>query len=550
MICCFRHVIHEELSGISRSEVSRCQSDGSGNEVEFSVDRIVTQAAVDVLPQRLYDKAFKAAKIQASKKTRVLALLKHAHSICAVYRPTLSDLDSFVQGWSACEWPALNREQLLADLTLAVDWYRSGDPMFLSALGLELTKHGGFSAGRGVSKRQSSVYFAALLRNAADGDQYAVESLKTFCVGTRSKEVLLDGVVPIFSAQQQTDLAGSSLAACRIFTYGLLPTTVAGRALTHSLMDEQKTSANATVSTFDDPFFPGAVRHLYLRLFRSGIYRYPRLKQLIESERWDSTELKFAVDDLQKVPKNVLAQFMDLPTLSYDLKGNDSRSRASTGRAVQEAQSSVVTNNVDADDEVLVFLNLWHQTESASSKGTMCFDNRRLAFTRGGGELREAVWLKAMEGLDATDSVVEPSTLASGTTQNPARNAASNSETHMPFVRFVAVEVSPEREDFDRKHQEYAVRVLEEMLVNPPEDYSPAAWMSSAAKGSPQWRTDLANVFARRSAIDLKSDDAITYPILARCPCGEGLTTEWQHQNCFLPPDWLRNRWVAASGHC
>ena len=214
----------EELSGISRSEVSRCQSDGSGNEVEFSVDRIVTQAAVDILPQRIYDKVFKAAKIQASKKTRVLALLKHAHSICAVYRPTLSDLDAFVQGWSACEWPALKREQLLTDLTLAVDWYRSGDPTFLSALGIELTKHGGFSAERGVSKRQSSVYFVALLRNAADGDQYAVEALKTFCVGTRSKEVLLEGVVPIFSAQQQTALAGSSLAACRIFTYGSLPT--------------------------------------------------------------------------------------------------------------------------------------------------------------------------------------------------------------------------------------------------------------------------------------------------------------------------------------
>ena len=103
-------------------------------------------------------------------------------------------------------------------------------------------------------------------------------------------------------------------------------------------MEEQKTSANATVSTFDDPFFPGAVRHLYLRLFRSGLYRYPRLKQLIESERWDSTELRLAVDGLQKVPESVLTQFLALPTQSYDLKGNDSRSRASTGKAVQEAQ--------------------------------------------------------------------------------------------------------------------------------------------------------------------------------------------------------------------
>ena len=94
--------------------------------------------------------------------------------------------------------------------------------------------------------RQSSHYFAAVAQAARAGDESAWESLSTFCLGTRSKEVQLSRPQAVFSEEQDTDSPTKVLSACRKFTYGNLPTTVAARALTHTLSEFQKKDPNSS----------------------------------------------------------------------------------------------------------------------------------------------------------------------------------------------------------------------------------------------------------------------------------------------------------------
>jgi hypothetical protein len=92
---------------------------------------------------------------------------------------------------------------------------------------------------------------------------YPLEVLKTFW-STTSKEVRLN-VEAVYRDDQKVELKGKTLAACRIFPYGSLPTIGAGRALTHAITEHHKNDPKNTISAFDDPFLPGAVRHALMR---------------------------------------------------------------------------------------------------------------------------------------------------------------------------------------------------------------------------------------------------------------------------------------------
>ena len=74
-----------------------------------------------------------------------------------------------------------------------------------------------------------------------------------------------------------------------------LPAIICGRCLTQAITDAHKHDPCASIAAFDDPFRTGAVRHFLLRLYRSGLYRYPRNGQLLSAEGWDEGAFEGAV---------------------------------------------------------------------------------------------------------------------------------------------------------------------------------------------------------------------------------------------------------------
>lgn len=179
-------------------------------------------------------------------------------------------------------------ESILRENMRALElWRATGDPIHLSALGVELSKHGGFGASRGVSKRQSSTYFAMLLNQFSHGSEDAAAICSTFCVGTRLKEVPLVAPTPVLDGSQKLEVRAGTVVACRIFSYGNLAGVACGRALTHSLAERHKHSATSLATTWEDPFIQGAIRHMFARLVRAELIQGEHLEFLFESERWD-----------------------------------------------------------------------------------------------------------------------------------------------------------------------------------------------------------------------------------------------------------------------
>ena len=128
-------------------------------------------------------------------------MLKHVHATCAVLQSS-SDFGQLKSGGHSILLGLQN------DLALAKEWVFSGNPTFISALGVDLTKRAGFGAGRGVSKREASAYFAALVAAIVRGDDQPLELFRTFCIGTRSKEVKLVTPTSVYHEDQQVVLAG------------------------------------------------------------------------------------------------------------------------------------------------------------------------------------------------------------------------------------------------------------------------------------------------------------------------------------------------------
>ena len=81
-------------------------------------------------------------------------------------------LDSFTEDNAKREVRSLCPEQFLHDLWAATAWMETGDKMWLSALGISLSKHPGFDGPRASRKGELSAYFSTIACAAKHGSDW------------------------------------------------------------------------------------------------------------------------------------------------------------------------------------------------------------------------------------------------------------------------------------------------------------------------------------------------------------------------------------------
>ena len=298
--------------------MKRSQSTGFSEHIVLTTDPVLTQFAVQTLPLEIQEVVFATAKIVPSRFCRSVALLGHAKGVAAVLQCLKPLLDDFTVANVKREIRSLDKNQFLHNLHAPSAWMESGDRAWLSMLGIALSKHPGFDGPRHSKKGELSAYFATIASAAEDGADWALRIIETFLIGSRTKEVRLKVPTPIRCRGEIVPLHDSAIPACQIFTFGNLPTIVSGRVFYNSIMDSWKKSKFSNGCTWLDPFLPGSIRLFYCRLWRTGLWKYDKLPDLVASERWDDEQLQIAVDDLQKIPLSVLDKFSSWPGQSFD----------------------------------------------------------------------------------------------------------------------------------------------------------------------------------------------------------------------------------------
>ena len=129
--------------------------------IRFTCDPVLARVAVRILDPKVHELAFATAKVEATRHTRLLALIKHSAAVCAALSAVKDELDQFIYGWAKLEWRTADPGILQENMRALRLWKDSGDPIYLSVLGVDLTKHAGFGASRGVNKRDAGIFMVA-----------------------------------------------------------------------------------------------------------------------------------------------------------------------------------------------------------------------------------------------------------------------------------------------------------------------------------------------------------------------------------------------------
>ncbi|CAK0860726.1 unnamed protein product, partial [Prorocentrum cordatum] len=323
-----------------------------------------------VWSQESLTKAYSAAKLLPARKSRLLAFLKHVSAVSAVLDSIKSPLDRITR----CLW---RHNARLFDMTAyrrarqdVYDWVTTGDPLYVTKMGMSVSKHPGFDADIGRTKRGASAYFASMAAAALNDAEWAWKRMRVLLHGCRSKLVQLTS--PVIGVPA------------------------------------------AAASAYLDP-----------------IVTYPRIKELFEAERLDSEELSKAQSFIDTLTPEQVYAVEHAPALAADINQNDAKSRMSNARILQDEIEAHLRNLGEYDDGLG---RVWRFVEEHAANGNVALEGAVREFTRGNGELREEAWRQALGPLADEPSTVEPSTLASGTHATLKRNSSSANENFAPFV--------------------------------------------------------------------------------------------------------------------
>lgn len=176
----------EVAPGYTEAEISRSQHRGGGIHPRWSVDRKLLAVCIRVWPESVMKVVLRSAKLLPSRKAKLLAFLRHSGRVSAVRCDIEEEADAMVSNLWEWQRRFVSAHAYRQSAEYIFDWARTGDPVYLTFVGLPLNKLPSFDAPFGAVKKHCSAPFALVTRAFLDGEPWT-ETMCSVLVAVRNR---------------------------------------------------------------------------------------------------------------------------------------------------------------------------------------------------------------------------------------------------------------------------------------------------------------------------------------------------------------------------